>query len=101
MLIIEDRPIKFGTGVYVGNPGLTELDISENPDAEYMEKCSEVDHNRPETWKPYKNVPVAIIDMEYNELKRAVEEKDPKMIEENIYHLSVACLNYWRKLKAK
>ena len=98
MLIIEDRPIKYGAGVYVGTPGLTELD---NPDAEYMEKCAEVDQNRPETRKPYKNVPVAIIDMEYNELKKAVEEKDQKMIEENIYHLSVACLNLWRKLKNK
>ena len=98
MLIIEDRPIKYGAGVYVGTPGLTELD---NPDVEYMEKCTEVDQNRPETWKPYKNVPVAIIDMEYNELKKAVEEKDQKMIEENIYHLSVACLNLWRKLKNK
>lgn len=68
-------------------------DISENPDKEYMENCAKVDHNRPSTWKPYVNAPMAIIDMEYNELKNAKTDAD---IEENLYHLSVACLNMWR-----
>lgn len=68
-------------------------DISDNPDKEYMEQCAMVDHNRPETWKPYVNAPMAIIDMEYNELKNA-KTKEERI--ENIYHLSVACLNYWR-----
>lgn len=68
-------------------------DISDNPDKEYMEKCHEVDTNRPNTWKPYANAPMAIINMEYNELKNAKTDEE---LEENLYHLSVACLNMWR-----
>lgn len=71
-------------------------DISDNPDKEYMEECAKVDRNRPTTWKPYENVPMAIIDMEYNELKNAKTEEDKI---ENLYHLSVACLNMWRYVK--
>lgn len=70
-------------------------DISDNPDREYMEECAKVDKNRPLTWKAYENVPMAIIDMEYNELKNAKTEEDKI---ENLYHLSVACLNMWRHL---
>jgi hypothetical protein len=70
-------------------------DISDNPDREYMEECAKVDRNRPLTWKAYENVPMAIIDMEYNELKNAKTEEDKI---ENLYHLSVACLNMWRHL---
>lgn len=73
-------------------------DISENEDREYMEECAKVDHNRPETWKAYENYPMGIIDMEYSELKNAKTAEDLK---ENLYHLSVACLNYWRKMKNK
>lgn len=71
-------------------------DISDNPDREYMEECAKVDENRPVTWKPYENYPMGIIDMEYNELRSAktLEEKI-----ENLYHLSVGCLNMWRHLK--
>ena len=71
-------------------------DISDNPDKEYMEECAKVDRNRPATWKPYENAPMAIIDMEYNELKNAKAEEDKI---ENLYHLSVACLNMWRYVK--
>lgn len=71
-------------------------DISDNPDKEYMEECAKVDRNRPLTWKAYENVPMAIIDMEYNELKNAKTEEDKI---ENLYHLSVACLNMWRHYK--
>ena len=71
-------------------------DISDNPDREYMEECAKVDRNRPLTWKPYENTPMAIIDMEYNELKNAKTEEDKI---ENLYHLSVACLNMWRHYK--
>ena len=71
-------------------------DISDNPDREYMEECAKVDKNRPATWKPYENAPMAIIDMEYNELKNAKTEEDKI---ENLYHLSVACLNMWRHVK--
>ena len=71
-------------------------DISDNPDREYMEECAKVDRNRPLTWKPYENTPMAIIDMEYNELKNAKTEEDKI---ENLYHLSVACLNMWRYVK--
>lgn len=70
-------------------------DISDNPNKEYMEECAKVDRNRPLTWKAYENVPMAIIDMEYNELKNAKTEEDKI---ENLYHLSVACLNMWRHL---
>ena len=70
-------------------------DISDNPDKEYMEECAKVAKNRPLTWKAYENVPMAIIDMEYNELKNAKTEEDKI---ENLYHLSVACLNMWRHL---
>lgn len=70
-------------------------DISENEDKEYMENCHKVDMNKPMTWTPYikTNNPMAIIDMEYNELKNAKTDKE---LEENLYHLSVACLNMWR-----
>ena len=71
-------------------------DISDNVDREYMEECAKVDRNRPVTWKPYENAPMAIIDMEYNELKNAKTEEDKI---ENLYHLSVACLNMWRHVK--
>ena len=71
-------------------------DISDNPDREYMEECAKVDESRPETWKPYKNYPMGIIDMEYNEL-RAAKTLEEKI--ENLYHLSVGCLNMWRHLK--
>jgi hypothetical protein len=71
-------------------------DISDNPDKEYIEECAKVDRNRPSTWKPYENAPMAIIDMEYNELKNAKTEEDKI---ENLYHLSVACLNMWRYVK--
>jgi hypothetical protein len=71
-------------------------DISDNPDREYMEECAKVDENRPETWKPYENYPMGIIDMEYNEL-RAAKTLEDKI--ENLYHLSVGCLNMWRHLK--
>lgn len=70
-------------------------DISDNADREYMEECAKVDRNRPLTWKAYENTPMAIIDMEYNELKNAKTEEDKI---ENLYHLSVACLNMWRHL---
>lgn len=71
-------------------------DISDNPDKEYMEECAKVDKSRPATWEAYENVPMAIIDMEYNELKNAKTEEDKI---ENLYHLSVACLNMWRHVK--
>lgn len=71
-------------------------DISDNPDREYMEECAKVDENRPETWKPYENYPMGIIDMEYNELRTAKTLEDKI---ENLYHLSVGCLNMWRHLK--
>lgn len=48
------------------------------------------------TWKPYENYPMGIIDMEYNEL-RAAKTLEDKI--ENLYHLSVGCLNMWRHLK--
>lgn len=73
-------------------------DISDNPDREYMEECAKVDKKRPATWKPYANAPMSIIDMEYNELKNAKTEEDKI---ENLYHLSVACLNAWRHSKNK
>lgn len=71
-------------------------DISGNPDREYMEECAKVDENRPATWKPYENYPMGIIDMEYNELRTAKTLEDKI---ENLYHLSVGCLNMWRHLK--
>lgn len=65
-------------------------------DIEFMHKCHQVDINRPHTWDKYPNDingANAIIKMEYEEL---MNPKDMDDWEENLYHLSVACLHAWR-----
>lgn len=68
-----------------------------SPDADYMKNCREVDLNPPATWKAYDMESPAgvkrVIEMEYRELMAAAT---PAETEENIYHLSVALLRYWR-----
>ena len=62
-----------------------------------MKNCHEVDLNPPATWKAYDMESPAgvkrVIEMEYRELMAAAT---PAETEENIYHLSVALLRYWR-----
>ena len=68
---------------------------NEPEDIEFMHKCHEVDMHRPSTWAKYPkdtNGANAIIKMEYDELMSG------KDYEENLYHLSVACLHAWRLL---
>lgn len=68
-----------------------------SPDADYMKNCHKVDLNPPATWKAYDMESPAgvkrVIEMEYRELMAAAT---PAETEENIYHLSVALLRYWR-----
>lgn len=68
-----------------------------SPDADYMKNCHAVDLNPPATWKAYDMESPAgvkrVIEMEYRELMAAATPADT---EENIYHLSVALLRYWR-----
>lgn len=75
-----------------------------SPDAEFMEKCAEIDHHRPETWAKYQSGTVVganeIIAMEYNELMSAAKNGNMKLWEENIFHLSVALLNAWRSYES-
>ena len=64
-------------------------------------KCHEVDVCKPSTWKVYPkdiNGANAIIKMEYDELAHA---KSMEEWEENLYHLSVACLHAWRIYNGK
>lgn len=66
-----------------------------------MHKCHEVDLHKPHTWDKYFdgiNGANAIIKMEYEELINAKGMKD---WEENLYHLSVACLHAWRIYNGK
>lgn len=76
---------------------ITEIDDGTNAeDIEFMHKCHQVDINRPHTWDKYPNDingANAIIKMEYEELVNAKNMDD---WEENLYHLSVACLHAWR-----
>ena len=68
----------------------------EPEDIEFMHNCHEVDMHKPDTWKKYPNDingANAIIKMEYDELVNAKTMAD---WEENLYHLSVACLHAWR-----
>ena len=68
---------------------------NEPEDIKFMHKCHEVDMHRPSTWAKYPkdiNGANAIIKMEYDELMSG------KDYEENLYHLSVACLHAWRIL---
>ena len=68
-----------------------------SPDADYMKNCRKVDLSPPATWKAYDMESPAgvkrVIEMEYRELMAAAT---PAETEENIYHLSVALLRYWR-----
>ena len=67
----------------------------------FMEACGKVLENIPETWKPYPSTAdgkMAIIDMEYGELKKA-KTKEEKMRE--LEHVASACLYSWRELDAE
>lgn len=68
-----------------------------SPDAGFMKRCREVDINPPKTWERYDVDTTAgmkkIIEMEYRELMSATTPEDTR---ENVYHLSVALLRYWR-----
>lgn len=68
-----------------------------SPDKDYMKHCHEVDLNPPKTWEKYDVNTAAgmkkIIEMEYRELMSATTHEDTV---ENIYHLSVALLRFWR-----
>lgn len=69
---------------------------NEPEDIEFMHKCHEVDIHRPATWNKYSediNGANSIIKMEFDELINAKSMAD---WEENLYHLSVACLHAWR-----
>lgn len=57
---------------------------NEPEDIEFMHKCHEVDEHKPSTWSKYPNN----ID--------GANAKNMKEWEENLYHLSVACLHAWR-----
>ena len=66
-----------------------------------MHKCAEVDKCKPTTWYRYPmdlNGAKAIIKMEYEEIANA---KSSTEFEENLYHLSVACLHAWRILNGR
>lgn len=70
--------------------------VEDLEDIEFMHKCHEVDVSKPATWKRFPkdlNGANAIIKMEYEELANAKTMED---WEENLYHLSVACLHAWR-----
>lgn len=71
-----------------------------SPDKEFMQKSHEIDINPPSTWKKYDTSTEAgmkkVVEMEYNELMSAKTSEDKI---ENVYHLSVALLHYWRMLK--
>ena len=78
-----------------------ENDVYNNsPDKEYMKTCHEVDMLPPRTWDKYdlktEDGIRKVIEMEYKELMDATSEKGKI---ENIYHLSVALLRYWRIMK--
>ena len=68
-----------------------------SPDKEFMKTCHEVDMLPPRTWDKYdfktEDGIRKVIEMEYKELMDATSEKGKI---ENIYHLSVALLRYWR-----
>ena len=73
----------------------------EPEDIEFMHKCAEVDKCKPSTWDRYPNDingSKAIIKMEYEEL---INAKSSNEFEENLYHLSVACLHSWRILNGR
>ena len=65
----------------------------------FMEESGKVLSDLPDTWKAYNLDTIKgrcdVIDMEYNELKKAVS-KEEKMHE--LVHLASACLFLWRKL---
>lgn len=71
-----------------------------SPDKEYMKTCHEVDMLPPRTWDKYdlktEDGIRKVVEMEYKELMDATSEKGKI---ENIYHLSVALLRYWRIMK--
>ena len=78
--------------------------FDKSPDAEYMSECAKVDHNRPATWSKYpSNIQGAneIIAMEYTELMTAAKAGKMDEWKENLFHLSVACLNAWRLYEHK
>lgn len=64
----------------------------------FMEKSGKVLDNIPETWKAYPATEagmMGVIDMEYNELKKAMTDKDKSC---ELVHLASACLRLWRRL---
>ena len=66
----------------------------------FMEQSGKVLDKLPATWAAYPETEagmLGIIDMEHNELKKAVITED-KMRE--LVHLASACLHYWRHLHA-
>lgn len=71
-----------------------------SPDTEFMKKSHEIDINPPSTWNKYDTSTEAgmkkVIEMEFNELMSAKKTEEKV---ENIYHLSVALLHYWRMIK--
>lgn len=80
--------------------GQTDDIYHNSPDKEFMQKSHEIDINPPSTWKKYDTSTEAgmkkVVEMEYNELMSAKTSEDKI---ENVYHLSVALLHYWRMLK--
>lgn len=73
----------------------TEEWFESNPDKVFMEECSKIDNNPPDTWAKYPNDPMAIVNMEYNELLKATDKVH------EIYHLSAALLHLWRHMHKK
>ena len=64
----------------------------------FMEKSGEVLASMPDTWKAYPDNEagmMSVIDMEYNELKNAMTDKDKSC---ELVHLASACLRMWRRL---
>ena len=70
-------------------------------DWEFMKESADVLESIPDTWKQYPANAAgmaSIIDMEYNEMKRATAPAD-KMHE--LVHLASAALYLWRELRGK
>ena len=74
-------------------------EVSEKPaDWAFMEASEQILANKPNTWKAYPDTEagmVGIIDMEYEEFKKA---KTVAELKQELEHLASACLHFWRHL---
>ena len=77
------------------------ISMEKPKDYAFMEQSDKVLKNLPMTWRTYpKNIDGAkgIIDMEYNEMKKAKTDEE---ISKELVHLASACLYLWRMMNVK